>query len=58
MLNLFAVVGVTIFILTGLILVGLFMRWITDDNDFTMPWLVTCLFYAGTLAIFIVSNMS
>lgn len=57
MIYLFAFIGLALPIWAGLMAVGYFIHWVTDEYDYILPWLVTCLFYAATLAVIVVSRM-
>lgn len=57
MITFFAYIGLSLLILFALLAIGRFTVWVTNDLDYTMPWIISCFFLAVVLAIIIIGNL-
>lgn len=49
----FTFMGLLIAIFAAITCSTAFLGWLTNEDDHTLHWLMTCMFYAVTTAIFI-----
>lgn len=56
-MELFTFIGLVIAILAGIIAITAFIGWVSNDDDNTLRWAITCLAYAVTVTIFIMNAM-
>lgn len=57
MFNLFAFFGLLVTLFAGIFAVGLIIKWINNDDEYILPWLISTLAAAVSIAIHILNRI-